>query len=65
MRHQPGPVPPLPGGVQRQLAPAARRTRFGLPCWAARDPVGAAVWVRRSCLPARSGQRDGWQYPKE
>src|SRR5689334_19484897 len=33
-------VPPLPGGVQWRLAPAARRTRRGLLCWVARHPVG-------------------------
>jgi hypothetical protein len=28
-------------------------------------PSGAAVWMRRSCLPAREGLRFGWQNPKE
>ena len=83
---QSGPVPPLPGVVQRRLAHAARRARRGLPsahdrpfgaAGGAGDCVGraalvwpaarsgAAVAMRRSCLPAREGLRFGWQNPKE
>jgi hypothetical protein len=28
-------------------------------------PSGAAVWMRRSCRPAREGQHFDWQSPKE